>query len=354
LRFDQYFSQSYAQARARFLDQARAAGATLHELALDARGPADTALYIDIAWLGSATPERVFLHTTGVHGVEAYTGSAAQLALLQRPPAPGPRDAFVLVHVLNPYGMAWLRRTNENNVDLNRNFLAEGETWAGAPALYAALDPLLNPASPPTRDAFMLRALGLAAKHGMHRVKQAIAEGQYEYPRGLFYGGRELQQGPRLYTAWLQQYLSSVAYLFALDLHTGLGRHGRDIVAPEPKVGVTPLPELAAAIGRPAKALTRPSVAYTVRGAMGAALPRLLPGTQVDFLLQEIGTYSPVRVLHALREENRWHFHGDGDMAHPAKQQAVEALCPASAEWRTKAVSLATEVASRAASWTFR
>ena len=55
-----------------------------------------------------------------------------QLALLDAPPAPGPGDALVLVHVLNPYGMAWLRRTNENNVDLNRNFLLDGGAYASS------------------------------------------------------------------------------------------------------------------------------------------------------------------------------------------------------------------------------
>ena len=35
-----------------------------------------------------------------MHGVEAYTGSAVQLALLDAPPAVGPDDALVLVHVL--------------------------------------------------------------------------------------------------------------------------------------------------------------------------------------------------------------------------------------------------------------
>ena len=59
----------------------------------------------------------------------------------------------VLLHALNPYGFAWLRRVNEHNVDLNRNFLLPGEAYRGSPAGYAALDPLLNPKSPPARWA---------------------------------------------------------------------------------------------------------------------------------------------------------------------------------------------------------
>ena len=177
---ESFFSSDYPTARARFRDAATAAGAAVHAIALTPTGPSGEPLAIDIAWLGAPRPRRVLLHTTGMHGVEAYTGSAVQLALLAAPPAFGPEDALVLVHVLNPYGMAWLRRTNENNVDLNRNFLVNGEAFEGAPELYRRLDPLLNPPSPPGRDGFRVRAPAFSMRHGFHRVKQAIAEGQYD------------------------------------------------------------------------------------------------------------------------------------------------------------------------------
>ena len=325
----------------------------MHAIALPARGPGGEALCIDIAWLGSASPRRAFLHTSGLHGIEAYTGSAVQLALLDQPPAPGPSDALVLVHVLNPYGMAWLRRTNEGNVDLNRNFLVHGEPWSGAPELYQALDPLLNPASAPSRDGFAVRAAAVVMRHGFHRVKQAVAEGQYDFPRGLFFGGYELQPEPRLYAQWLRQHLAGVAYLFALDLHTGLGRRGTDTVMPQTPTNVTPSSSLGPALGRKLIDTARESVAYTVRGGLGAALPQILPGVQIDFVLQEIGTRPPLTVLHALREENRWHFFGDGSIVHPAKLRLLEALCPAAIAWRRRAVARGLTLAQAAARWTF-
>ena len=68
--------------------------------------------------------------------------------------------ALVLLHALNPFGVAWVRRANEENVDLNRNFLDEGETYAGSPARYAAYDALLNPKHPPRRvDLFWLQSV---------------------------------------------------------------------------------------------------------------------------------------------------------------------------------------------------
>ncbi|MBX9728825.1 MAG: DUF2817 domain-containing protein, partial [Sphingopyxis sp.] len=78
-------------------------------------------------------------------------------------------------------------------------------------------------------------------------------------------------------------------------------------------------------------------------------LPRLLPQARLDFVLQEIGTAPPLRVLHALREENRWHHHGAGHLNHPAKRALLAALCPPDAAWRSTAVRHGCKLASRAA-----
>ena len=353
VRSEELFSPDYETARGRFRRAATVAGAALHAIALSATGPHGEALCIDIAWLGAAHPRRVFLHTCGLHGVEAYTGSAVQLALLDAPPAPGPDDALVLVHVLNPYGMAWLRRTNENNVDLNRNFLMNGERWQGAPQLYRVLDPLLNPQSPPAHDGFRVRAPAIAVRLGFHRVKHAIAEGQYEYERGLFFGGRALEPGPRSFSAWLQQHVANADYVFGLDLHTGLGRRGTDTLLSSPVANASAPEALSDALGHALIDPAQPSVAYTVRGGYGAALRHLLPRSRIDFILQEIGTFPPLAILHALREENRWHFYGDGSIVHPAKLRLSEVLCPAATEWRRRAVTRGLTLARAAARWTF-
>src|SRR5213592_2819131 len=91
---------------------------------------------IDTAWFGTANPHRVLLHSSGLHGVEGFAGSAIQLQLLNSLPSLPQDAALIVVHVLNPYGMAWLRRFNENNVDLNRNFLGD-DAYIGAPEAYS-------------------------------------------------------------------------------------------------------------------------------------------------------------------------------------------------------------------------
>lgn len=345
-----YFSPDYASARSRFVAAARAAGATLATLPLGAKGPDDSELGIDVARLGAPDAARVLLHSSGLHGVEGYAGSAIQLATLGRPPAVPAGCALVLVHALNPYGMSWLRRVNENNVDLNRNFLAPGERWEGAPPLYSTLDPLLNPPTPAGADRFWLRIGVMALRHGPRALKQAIAEGQYEFPRGLFFGGRSLEAGPRLYLDSLRRNLASAEYLLAVDMHTGLGPRGRETIVLEAGVGTTPVVELARGLGRP---LIEPGrAAYRIRGGMGGALPAAVPNARVDFLLQEIGTRPVHAVLAALREENRCH-HDGVSLAHPAKRALLEAFCPASSAWRRQAVENGARLVNATAAWTF-
>lgn len=333
----------------RFRAAAQRAGAVPETLPLTARGPQDEALGIDFAWLGAPRPRRVLLHITGVHGVEAFAGSATQLALLAAPPQLPADGALILVHVLNPYGMAWLRRANEYNVDLNRNFHLDNGIWTGAPPLYKKLDALLNPASAPARDAFGLQLLIAGLRHGVGAVRQAIAHGQHRYPRGLFYGGAGIQPGPRLFIDWLQSRLGGAETVFAIDLHTGLGPHAADTVMVEPGSHVTALPALSQVLQRPLVGGSQAPAAYSVRGSLGAALPKMLPGARVDYVLQEIGTHTALRVIHALREENRWHHYGDAHLDHPAKRRLLEALCPAAPAWRDAAVMLGTDLARRAA-----
>jgi hypothetical protein len=350
-----FFSPDYLTARNRFRDAARRAGASLDALMLAPRGPLQEDLTIDIARLGGRGARRALLHTTGLHGVEAFAGSAVQLAVLANPPALSAGCELVLVHALNPFGMAWRRRTNENNVDLNRNFLRQDERWAGAPALYSRLDPLLNPPSAPARDGFRLPLALLALRHGPRAVRQAIAEGQYEFPRGLFFGGKSLEAGPRLYLDWLRNNLAQAERLFALDFHTGLGRSGEATLILEPGTGATAAPVLERALGTRLIDPAAGQAVFRIRGGMGGALPQALPAARIDFVLQEIGTYPTIAVLQALREENRCHYYySAAGVNHPAKRVLLEALSPASATWRRRAVVHGLTLLHAAAKWAYR
>jgi hypothetical protein len=78
-----YFSEDYSKTRQRFLETAKATGAGLDCLQLDVQGSRGETLAIDIAWLGNLHPRRVLLHSSGLHGIEGFTGSAIQQGTLR-------------------------------------------------------------------------------------------------------------------------------------------------------------------------------------------------------------------------------------------------------------------------------
>ena len=333
------FADSHGQARERFLAGAEAAGARLQHLPIDARGPGGEPLAIDIAWCGPSRPGAALLHVSGIHGVEAFAGSAIQCqALRARLRVPG-GCALIFVHVLNPWGMAWLRRSNENNVDLNRNFLSVDEEYAGTPPRYPAMAGLLNPLGPPRRDGFYLRALVARMRYGGQVCREAVLGGQYRDPEGLFYGGSQLEQGASRYAYWLQDSLAALGYLLVLDVHTGLGRYGRELLLYERGANHTPAERLAQALEQPIQQVPANAMsAYRVRGGHGRLPARLLPQTRVDFLTQEFGTFGMLRLLRELRDENRAYHHDPAGSA-PWRQRLAAALNPDDPGWRQRVLA---------------
>ena len=161
------FSPGYRAAASRFREAAARIGAHLTRHAIR-ENTEEPPLTIDVATIcsariGSATPRQTVIVSSDVHGVEGFFGSAIQLGWLSRVASGAALPdglSVVLIHAVNPFGFAHVRRANEDNVDLNRNFLEPPQAYAGAPDGYASLYPLLNPASPPSRlEPFRLKAL---------------------------------------------------------------------------------------------------------------------------------------------------------------------------------------------------
>ncbi len=318
---------------------ARRASCRIETIPISSPGPAESDLTIDIASFGPEDARRVILHSSGLHGVEGFAGSAIQLQLLDDFPSLPPDTALILVHILNPYGMAWLRRVNSGNVDLNRNFLV-GEQYSGAPPAYAELDSFLNPRTPPSRDFYFLKAAWLILRRGMPVLKQAIVGGQYEYPKGLFFGGWKVEEELEKYGNWLRQRLKSAEYVIAMDVHTGLGRFGEESLLVEPGNYET----LRKSFGpRVVQLEAERGPAYRIRGGLQNLIYQNALHAQVHFMGEEFGTYSAARVLHALREENRWHHYGRATMGHPVKTTMKETFCPSAESWRRQVLERGAE-----------
>ncbi len=143
-----YYSSDYFVARERFRTACRERGLRIESLPIDAPSPDGEPLTIDVGVAGADSPQSALVLSSGMHGVEGPFGSAVQLAYLDSLPSDwsAPKgSAVVLIHALNPFGFAWRRRFNEENVDLNRNFLLPGEPYSGSPPLAPQFRRVLTP-----------------------------------------------------------------------------------------------------------------------------------------------------------------------------------------------------------------
>jgi hypothetical protein len=159
-----------------------------------------------------------------------------------------------------------------------------------------------------------------------------VVGGQYSFPRGLFFGGARLEQGPQKYRDFLFQALAVAERVTAVDVHTGLGKYGSDLllVPPEEYERCRKVFGDRVTASEPEK-----SAAYRIRGGLHDMVQQVAsPGAAV-FVTQEFGTYAPTKVLHALREENRWHHFGSGSTDHPTKQKLLDIFCPPDQKWRS-------------------
>jgi hypothetical protein len=247
-------------------------------------------------------------------------------------------DAVIFIHAVNPYGMAWLRRFNENNVDLNRNFLAGTDQYIGAPDAYRKLNSLLNPEGPPKPfDPFIPMAMYYILRYGFQNLKQAIAGGQYEYPSGLFFGGHRLEQGPALLLEWCRETLSTVKQITVIDVHTGLGKYGDEILMSRNGPDTEQFSRLNQHLGNRITPYHPTGPTYKVQGSFLRGLEHRVPGPEWALILQEFGTEKPLSNLRALRSENRWHHYGRKDqLAHPVKQRLRQTFCPTDPSWQRR------------------
>ena len=339
-----YFALDYVTARQRFLDACEKAGAELTTLTLSVRGPSDERLSIDVAYLGPDSPTRLLIHTSGVHGVEGFPGSAVQVRMLERW-AEGdlqvPDGCGILIaHSINPYGFAWLRRVNEDNADLNRNFLPPGEAYVGEPERYHELDGLLNPRSYDTAfDLFKLKAAWVMFRMGFNVAKQTVAEGQYERPKAMQYGGSKLCESPKLWLDHLSRYLPECGRAVWLDFHTGLGPFGVDSLLISNEEGDEAFASLAARYGETVQPLDPDAgVAYRIRGGMLEGTAARWPEVDWTLITQEFGTLKPVAVLQALRAENRmtqWSGIEERKKSNSGeRKRLVEVFSPNSLKWQ--------------------
>ncbi len=335
------FPTDFTTSRRRFLDAVAALGGKLHsEPVSSSSGHVAHNLSIDVAVFGEYSAPKKLVHIAGVHGVEAFAGSAVQFAILSDMPTLPSDTAVVFVHCFNPWGMSNLRRTNEHNVDLNRNFVQLPFERAGAPAGYELVRDLITPAVAPPFSTFALRAVLAITAHGFSSLKQAVTGGQFIEPQGLYFGGKELQQELSISRAWFSEHLSATEHLIVVDVHSGLGSFAEETLLIEYPDGSEEHRRIVELFG--AERVHAPAAAgsinYSATGALCHLFSSCFPMMRIDYVVQEFGTYHALQVLHALVAENAEHHHGRAGPTSRVGQKLKEAFCPDSPRWREQIV----------------
>lgn len=179
----------------------------------------------------SKEQKNLLVMISGTHGIEGFTGSAVQRWLLDQK-LNNEKTAILMIHGFNLYGFKNSRRVNENNIDLNRNFILSRNQFKIEDSGYADLDSLLNPKSPPklgfySRYTFILKSVFNIAKHSLESLRSSVLKGQYTYPNGVFYGGLLTQVQGMLIEDLVQAYMKPYKKILLIDLHTGYGERAK-------------------------------------------------------------------------------------------------------------------------------
>ena len=315
-----YFSTDYAEARRKFRDAATAAGARLSSYAnTRAKGPAGEELATDVARLGPKDARQVLVTVSATHGAEGFCGAGVQTGTFMGAAARElPRGAALLaIHAINPYGFAWTRRVTEDNVDLNRNFVAHGGPLPRNDG-YVELADAICPAdwSEAAQAAARARLAEYGERHGAAALQQAITGGQYTHADGVFYGGSAATWSRRTVMRIAAEHLAHARGIGVIDYHTGLGPygHGEKIVIHRHGSAA-----LARARDWYGDNITSTSLGTSrssdVVGDLLTGIEQALPEAEVTGMALEYGVKPLSETIDAVRADNWLHHHGAVDSA---------------------------------------
>ena len=305
---------TYDEMRARFRQAVHRAGLTLEAHPIDALGPDGQTLTIDAAVAGPDDAPNALIVLSGVHGVEAPMASTLQCDLLDRlgDLSPPGNLRIVLVHGINPWGMAWWRRANENNVDLNRNWNRD-HVEPPVNEGYQLVHELLCPATTtvPSLEGFSEPMMALIAERGGTWMRDVVSLGQYTHRDGFHFGGDRTEQSTRILAEVVARLGAGATRSLSIDVHTGHGPFGTHTLLTGARVGSPNdrwVRERFAAdeiSGRAKSSSDGP------RGHLGSGLADVLPDSEHRSMVLEFGTRTAERQVVTTRLENWLHHHGD-------------------------------------------
>lgn len=238
-----HYCGSYDACRTQFLGDVKTAfgdAANVETGAIDVPSKTEgEKLAIDWAYRpASGNARHLIILSSGVHGVEGFAGSAVQDLFFKKTLKQIDRSkeaantGILMIHAVNPWGMKHLRRVDENNVDLNRNFDVDEKLFKTENVGYDKLTSILNPTTPAGRGiltyaGFYWSVAKLLLSEPMATLRQATLQGQYKHPKGVYFGGTQFCSQKKPLEDLLTKVAAPYDRVLFLDLHTGYGNRAQ-------------------------------------------------------------------------------------------------------------------------------
>jgi hypothetical protein len=187
----------------------------------------------------SRQKENLVIISTAEHGIEGYVGAAMLKVFIEEfaPRLDPEHTGLLLVHALNPWGMKHRRKVNENSVDLNRNFVLNGNFDPGSTSISSKSRILSthNTAYPPS-----LSKLALLGAGGQ---SPSSPPGSRSHPRPLCWDSTTRPTASitaggatRKHNFAMEQYrqaLQNYQNVLQIDMHSGYGpRYQMTVIVP--------------------------------------------------------------------------------------------------------------------------
>ena len=277
---------------------------------------------------------------SGGHGGEGFCGSGALVGWLRsgRYRDLPPSVRVVLVHAINPFGFAAVRRVNEDNVDLNRNFIDFSQPLPTNPE-YDALHPHVVPEkwTDETQAAQKQAFDAYIAENGQFALQKALSRGQYAHSDGIFFGGWSPTWSNKTFRKIVQDHVRGAEKVAFVDFHTGLGPYGTCDMMTNGVPGDSDYDRAVAWYG---EGISSPaagnSTSAPLTGVIDDGLAEEVAGSELTSITAEFGTFPVLYVLNALLGDNWLHLKGDpgSPMGREMKAHMRNTFGPPERDWQ--------------------
>ena len=358
-----YFNSTYEECRTSFINEAqniRTKFEGVEIFAIPVESKTDKNLSIDFCYIPAKDSSlKLLLINSGIHGIEGFVGSAVQQMIMEEILSPEQLSEMgvLFIHGMNAWGFKNLRRFSENNVDLNRNYSTSESLFStkndGFVALYNMLTPKteLNMNSIPNRF-FMLTAIKQIAQKGMPALLQAFAQGQYQFPEGIYFGGKDFEQQMNIISTVLQEKSAEYSTILSIDLHTGFGERGQLHLFPNPVDDLEIKQKMEQIFEGYQIDWGDSDNFYTVSGQFVEYIADLLPGKTSIPMVMEFGTLNTSKTIGSVKSahisivENQGFHYGykSAKDSLKVKEGYFEMFYPPSEKWRSNAIDVAKEM----------